>query len=306
MILAKERAESLLFNSLFGQKFHFLGIVHFMVPGIVFFIGIFTLLIHMTESLAYSMRLAGVRTKKIATALSFVTTTLLISRFSNLFQAPLLGAMVDMAILHPSANAVMQLESSFRIILLFAFLGSLIGAFLTPTMVNIFISAIQQFSIYGSVPKLFLNALKPRSIIHFFKAFKRPTISMRHRISLTPLPKGFLILNLVMTSIYAIGVLCSLLAGAMMPEFRSTALQLSGIVNGMATILMTLFVDPSGARITDQAINQERPEEDVRSTVFFLQLGKIIGTLILAQLLLHPMAKYILWVTKCISKGVSW
>jgi len=260
----------------------------------------------MTESLAYSMRLAGVRTKKIATALSFVTTTLLISRFSNLFQAPLLGAMVDTAILHPSANAVMQLEYSFRVILLFAFLGSLIGALLTPTMVKVFVCGIQQFSTYGSVPKLFLNALRPSSILHFFKTFKRPSLSMRHRIRLNTLPKGFLILNLVMTSIYAIGVLCSLLAGAMMPEFRSTALQLSGIVNGMATILMTLFVDPSGARITDQAINQERPEEDVRSTVFFLQLGKIIGTLILAQLLLHPMAKYIVWVTKCISKGVSW
>jgi hypothetical protein len=275
------------------------------MPKTVFFIALFTLIIHMTESLAYSMRLAGVRTKKIATALSFVTTTLLISRFSNLFQAPLLGAMVDMTVLHPSSDKLRLLELYFRFILGAAFLGSVLGAFLTPTLVQFFIKAIQRFSQYGSVPKLMFQIVKPSCWLHFIKTFKRPRLSMLKTISLKNLPKGFLILNFIMTSIYAIGVLCSLLAGAMMPQFRSTALQLSGIVNGMATILMTLFVDPAGARITDQAINRERPELDVRSAVFFLQAGKILGTLFLAQILLRPMSHYIVWVTTVISKGFT-
>jgi len=90
-----------------------------------------------------------------------------------------------------------------------------------------------------------------------------------------------------------------------MPEFRSTAIQLSGIVNGMATIMFTIFVDPPGARVTDQAVNQQRPVDDVRRVVFFLQTGKMLGILILAQLFLKPFAMYILWVTKIIKHWVS-
>ena len=59
----------------------------------------FTGLIHFSETLALSMRLAGVRTRQVATALSFLTTALLVSRMSNMLQAPFLGGMVDLAIL---------------------------------------------------------------------------------------------------------------------------------------------------------------------------------------------------------------
>ena len=70
----------------------------------VILVCIFTFIIHTTESLAYSMRLAGVRTKQVAIAMAFVTSTLLVSRLSNMFQAPLLGAMVDSSILMGDLN----------------------------------------------------------------------------------------------------------------------------------------------------------------------------------------------------------
>ena len=136
-------------------------------------------------------------------------------------------------------------------------------------------------------------------------SFRFPPLLSFRKISLSNLPKGFLIINVVVTSIYTIGVLCSLLAGAYLPEFRATAIQLSGIVNGIATVLFTLFVDPSGARITDQAVHNKRDQEDVRSVVFFLQLGKMIGTLFIAQLLFKPLAKYIMEVTIIISNSMS-
>jgi hypothetical protein len=69
--------------------------------------------------------------------------------------------------------------------------------------------------------------------------------------------------------------------------------------------MFTVFVDPPGARITDQAVNGTRPVEDVRSVVFFLQLGKMFGTLVLAQLLIRPMAKYIIFVTHLVAHTVS-
>jgi len=265
----------------------------------------FTGLIHTTESLAYGMRLAGIRTKQIAIAMAFVTSTLLVSRLSNMFQAPLLGAMVDTTILVNTQESILLLENNFRVIIFCGFLGAFLGALLTPTAVALFQKAIINFQETGSIPRVIFRGLKPKNIIKIFRLAKFPRVAALKTLSLTDVPKGFLVANVIVTSIYVIGVLCALLAGAMLPEFRSTALQLSGIVNGMATILFTIFVDPPGARVTDQAVNGKRSENDVRSVVFFLQLGKMLGILIFAQVLLRPLSYYIVWVTEIIKLWVS-
>ncbi len=260
----------------------------------------FTFIIHVAESLAYCMRLAGVRTKQIAIAMAFVTSTLLISRLSNMFQAPLLGASVDSAIKSGSVLALDSLEVHFRMVIFCAFLGSLVGAFLGPTFVRLFSLAIKNFLKNGSVPKLMLRLFLPRTWKIIAQNFQMPSLRMFDNISLKRLPKQFLVINIVVTSIYTIGVLCSLYAGAHLPHLRATASQLSGIVNGMATILFTMFVDPSGARITDQATHGVRPEADVKSVVFFLQAGRLLGTLIISQIFFKPFALYIMWVTKAL------
>ena len=111
------------------------------------------------------------------------------------------------------------------------------------------------------------------------------------------MPQGFLWLNLFVVSIYAIGVLSSLYAGALVPEFRITASQLSAIVNGIATILLVTLVDPTCAYITDQAVRGKRKEVDVRTMVFYIILGRVVGTLIISQLIFVPAAYYIKSVT---------
>jgi hypothetical protein len=267
----------------------------------VYIVCFFTFIIHMTESLAYSMRLAGVRSRQIAIAMAFVTSTLLISRLSNMFQAPLLGAMVDFSILNGSPGTLVHLESQFRLIIFAAFCGATMGGLLTPTMARLFQFAINRFLRVGSVPRVVGYALKPTSLVKIVKQIQFPKLSMLKSISLSGIPLQFLVINVLVTSVYCIGVLCSLLAGAYNPEFRSTAIQLSGIINGMATIMFALFVDPSGARVTDQAVNGNRPESDVRSVVFFLQLGKMVGTLVIAQLLFVPLTRYIMIVTQWIT-----
>ena len=276
-----------------------------MLHPTILLICAFTFVIHMTESLAYSMRLAGVRTRQIAIAMAFVTSTLLVSRLSNMFQAPLLGTLVDLTILDGSEAALTLLESQFRIVIFSAFCGAFCGMFLTPTAVRLFKKAINRFKHHGSVPRLALSALAPRTFWKILKEFRVPKLSMLKGLTLQGIPKGFLFFNVFVTSIYAIGVLCSLLAGAYVPEFRSTAIQLSGIVNGMATIMFTIFVDPQGARITDQAVNGVLSEDHVRSVVVCMQFGKMVGTLIVAQLLFKPLARYIMFVTELLSQTVA-
>jgi hypothetical protein len=115
------------------------------------------------------------------------------------------------------------------------------------------------------------------------------------------IPKLFLILNVLMVSIYCVGVLASLLAAAILPEYRATASQLSGIVNGMATIMLALLVDPTSAHITDQAVRGKRDINDVRTVVFFLLCGRLLGSMLLAQLMLAPAANYIVFATQWVA-----
>ena len=55
---------------------------------LIIIIFIFTAIVHATEAITYGCHLSGVRTKQVATALSFVKTTLLISRLAYMIQAP--------------------------------------------------------------------------------------------------------------------------------------------------------------------------------------------------------------------------
>jgi len=255
---------------------------------------IFTGIIHFAECTASSLRLAGVRTKSIATSLAFVNATLLVTRLSNMLQAPFLGGMVDSAILKGDVSA---LVGNFRFIIFAAFIGNLCAAAMTPFSVSVFVKAIDRFEKVGSVPKLIIAAFKPKNMKAIFRRARLPGKESFMNLSLKGMPQMFLWLNLLMVSIYAIGVLSALFAGAMVPEYRVTATQLSAIVNGLATILLTLMVDPTCAFITDQAIKGKRPESDVRAMVFYIILGRVVGTLILSQLLFLPAAEYIKSVT---------
>ncbi|MFH1387585.1 MAG: lipid II flippase Amj family protein [bacterium] len=251
---------------------------------------VLTAIIHFTETAASSLRLAGVRTKQIATSLSFVNATLLITRTANMLQAPFLGGFVDHAILtgHPDA-----LIGSFRSVIFAAFIGNALGALMTPFFVAVFTKAIFRFEKGGSVPRLIGAAFKPKNMMAIFSKFRLPTKKSFINLTLQGIPRGFLWTNLIVVSIYAIGVLSSLYAGALVPEFRITASQLSAIVNGIATILLVSLVDPTCAYITDQAIRGKRQEADVRAMVFYIIMGRVVGTLILSQLLFLPAAEYI-------------
>ena len=246
--------------------------------------------IHLFETLASSMRLAGVRTKQVATSLSFVNAAFLIARMSNMLQAPLLGGMVDYAIMTKNPEVLIH---NFRLVIFAAFIGNSVGALLIPYFVNIFTEGIFVFEKVGSVPKLILEAGRPRNLRKIFGRFRLPDAGSFRNLSLKNIPLTFLFLNLFMVSIYAIGVLSSLYAGAQVPEFRTTASQLSGIVNGIATVLLALMVDPTAAYITDKAVRGKRDPNDVRTVVFYIVLGRIVGTLILSQMLFWPASEYI-------------
>jgi hypothetical protein len=260
----------------------------------ILIIAFFTFIIHFAEISALSIRLAGIRTKQIATSISFVNISFLIARLSNMFQAPLLGIMVDNAIRNQQTQF---LVGNFRLLILAAFLGNLVGAFFLPSSSRIMEKALLFFQKHGSMHVFLGEFYKPQKIKKLFQMIHLPHFPKELGKAYQRLPKPFLYLNGLMVAIYAVGVLASLYAGAMLPELRTTAAQLSGIVNGLATILLALLVDPTGAHLTDQVVHGLRTEDDAKAMIFFLAIGRIIATLLIAQLIFLPAASYIMLVT---------
>ncbi|AEE97077.1 lipid II flippase Amj family protein [Mahella australiensis] len=257
---------------------------------------ILTMIIHSIDTLSYSTRIAGIRTKRLAVALSLFNIIVLVSRTSNMIQAPLVGSIVDHAIKYGSSGVL----EDFRLIIFSATIGSIVGAIVIPTFINIFSYAINRLEIAGSVPNLLVQTLSIKTLKRVKKSITIPKPQYLHEFRHSGIPINLILYHTIITSIYTVGVLASVYSGTIIPEYRLTASQLSGIINGIATILYAVVVDPTAAMITDQTLQGKRPYKDVNFMVTLLVLGKIGGTL-LGQLIFLPAVDVIVAITKFIA-----
>lgn len=261
-------------------------------------VAVLTAVIHMINTLIYSVRVAGVSTGRLATALSMFNVIFLLSSTANMIQGPLLATIVESAIKkggqHVPGQAYQEqlgiLSLDIRLVILSATLGTLVGALLIPSFVKIFIRAIAVFGQVGSVPRMFLMIVfTPRKFIELSGTVLPGPLSSGAGVKYTGIPRVLLISNVVVTGIFTTGVLSALYAGALYPDYRVAATLMASIVNGVAQVLFATVVDPTAARITDQALQGERAEGDVRRMAYYLAATRLAGTL-LAQLIFIPAA----------------
>lgn len=282
---------------------------------------VLTAVIHLINTLIYSVRPAGVITKRLATAYSLFNVIFLIAQTSNMLQAPLLGSIIDLAIKRGTEAAgtavnyvntpayqqeLLILDHEIRIIILGATIGTLVGAFFIPAFITFFVRGINLFDQVKSVPKMMgMILLSPLKVGKAMKGTVRIPNRQFFKQAITEkltIPRKFLVLNIIITGIYTTSVLSSMYACALYPDFRTTASMLSGIINGIATILFATVVDPTAASITDQALRGERPEKDVKQMSFYLGITRLLGT-VLAQLIFIPAAYIIMYVAQIIAQG---
>jgi hypothetical protein len=106
---------------------------------------------------------------------------------------------------------------------------------------------------------------------------------------------GVLLANCLAQALITVGVLASLYAGYLNPEFRVTASQLSAVINGFATILLFALIDPQLSVMTDDVVEGRVSEPLFRRTIVWISLSRLAGTL-LAQALLLPGALAVAWI----------
>lgn len=261
------------------------------------YISLFIFIIHSIETLAYAVRLSGARVKMIASALSLFNIMVMISRLANMMQQPFTGSLIDTA---PINQALELVEMQFRFLIGASTIGTIFGILLLPTFIALFSRAIIHLSEEkGSVPSLFKRLFSllyiKRSIAHF----SLPKFSYLRGTKVKDIPIRLFLVNMLITAIYTIGVLAALYAALIVPERASTAIMASGLINGIATILLVIFVDPKVSVVADDVVNQRGSYQYLKNISIMMVISRLIGTL-LAQLLFIPGAKYIAWFTKFI------
>lgn len=269
-----------------------------IITSKVLIASLFLLIITMIETLAYSTRISGARVKLIATALSLFSTLVIISRFSTMIQQPLTAKLIAEA---PKINKLNYIEDQYRILIFVTSIGVLFGILLFPTFINIFSRAIVQLSNErGSLWTLFLKQFNLTGFKKVFHCIQLPKLSYLKGITLNTIPKRLFIFNVVISAIFTIGVLSSIYASMLVPkDYSQAALLSSGIINGIATILLTLFIDPKASVLADRVMKKQIDYIYLKSYSLTMISSKFFGT-ILAQLLFIPAAYYVAWFAEWI------
>ena len=191
-----------------------------------------------------------------------------------------------------------SLLSDFRWLLLSATFATIAGAFLIPTFQRIFSRAVRHFQINRSIPQLLMRGLFKGGLAHLKDVASLPVTAnvtkMRVGHGISP---WVVLLNAAAVALWTIGVFASLYAGYLNPELRVTSSTLSSVVNGVATILMFVFIDPHMSVMTDDVVEGKVTEPEFRKAIVWLVGSRVAGTL-LAQALLVPSASAIAFIAR--------
>jgi hypothetical protein len=254
-----------------------------------------TFVIHLIGTLAYAARIAGVRTRRIAVSFSLFNILILVSRTSNSFQGPFLAKRIESNIAGGVSHGLL---ADFRWMLWSATLATILGAILIPTFQRIFSRAVLHFQANRSVPRLLLHIFIKGGLAQL-----KNVASMPAAANLTQIRSGrvispwVIVLNVLAIALWTTGVFASLYAGYLNPALRVTSSTLSAVINGTATIMMFVFIDPQMSVMTDDVVEGRATESHFRRVVVWLVGSRLAGTL-LAQLILVPAATLIVCVAQ--------
>jgi Alternate to MurJ len=255
-----------------------------------------TAVIHLIGTLAYAARIAGVRTGHIATALTLFNILILVSRTSNSFQAPFLAKRIETSLLASGTTHF----SDFQWILGSAALATALGAFLVPSAQRVLSRAVDILQAHRSIFRLVAHGIHPRRLLLARRYVAFPALANFGALSTRGgLSWGFLALNTLAVALWTVGVFAALYAGALEPELRVTCSNLSAIINGVATIIMFLLLDPQLSLLTDDVVRHRAGQGSFRAAVTSLVGARLAGVF-LAQLLLLPSALFIVHVARLI------
>lgn len=206
-------------------------------------------IIHFLEYSSYYCRIAGLETGAKVLSYSYQQMFFVGTRFFFIALMPLIGYIVDTKIASESYLKMLHL--------------SMLAA-----GIAYFVSFICRNQIIKIVKKKIGNTSQSLS------QFNPLNISnvLTH--------KKLIFLSSIVFCCYSLGVFLAFYFALEYYEYRAMISQFSGVVNGIATVLLTFIVEPILAR----EIDKDNP--DAINMVFSLLLGRFIGVAILSHLII--------------------
>ncbi|GAB2879562.1 lipid II flippase Amj family protein [Paraburkholderia jirisanensis] len=256
-----------------------------------------TFVIHVVATLAYAVRIAGVRTRRIAVSFSLFGIIALVSRTANSLQGPFIAKRVELDIARHMGSGLL---TDFRLFLLSATVASIAGAFLIPTFQRYFSRAVEHFQAKRSVPRLLLHIFSRGGINYLRIGARLPSPQNVTQLATgAGVSRTVIALNVAAMAIWTVGVFASLYAGYLKPELRVTCANLSSVINGFATVVLAVVIDPQVSMMTDDVIEGRISENAFRRAITTLAGARVLGTLC-AQAMLLPAAFIIVRVAELI------
>lgn len=244
-------------------------------------------------TLAYAVRLVGVKTGRVAVSFALFNILALVSRTANTLQVPLLTKYVEK---NPFSESLIGL---FNLIILTAVIAAIIGAFMIPFFQRLFYKAVEAFSINRSISKVVLHSFSKSGVRYIKESMRIPSRLNFGVFNFRTLPFKLMFLNTIAVALLTVGALAPIYAGSLEPELRATCITLSAILNGFAVIVMAVFIDPHLSIMTDDVIDGKCSMAEFNNCVAGMVITKVIGTA-LSFAVLVPSAYLIVKVAKFI------
>ncbi|AUJ26949.1 hypothetical protein A21D_03915 [Virgibacillus dokdonensis] len=214
-----------------------------------------------------------------------------------MMQQPFTGSLIDTA---PPAYGLQMVEEQYRILIAASTADTVAGIIVFPTFIALFSRAVIHLANEkGSIPALIKKGFSMEFFMRGWKHFRLPKRTDIKEIRFSDIPMKLFLMNMIITAIYTIGVLATLYASLLVPERAATAVMASGLINGIATILLVVFVDPKVSVLADDVVNNRGSYRTLKGVSLMMVTSRLFGTL-LAQVLFIPGAKYVAWFTKFI------
>lgn len=250
-----------------------------------------TALIFLLDTLAYSLRLVVYRNQQYNLTASTYNMISLMAKTVIVFQMPLLGVLLDVRI--GSGQSPMP---DFRLILAWAAVGVGFAILVLPWFIPVFTRVVNLIaatgSYWGAAKSILGRGINATEVLS-----RRSALPDKKDWEALWSQRGVLLLHSMVTAVYAVGLLSAYYAAFLYPSHRLTLAGFSGVINGFATIVMTLILEPRIAMTTDRALKGEADYSHLKGMVMALTVSKLGGVLA-AQALLVPGAYLILAVFK--------
>lgn len=225
------------------------------MKSLIFIIPILYAVIHMLEFMSYFSRIAGLITGYKLVSYSVQQMFFVITRFFFTALMPIMGFLVDNKI----ENHV--------------FLKMIHGSLFIASILYVVVFLCRKYIIFFVI-KIMQRRKKNIVIDNLYD------IKVNFSISTIVKYKKTISYSIIVFLCYGLGVFIAFYFSAIFYEYRVTISQLSGLINGLATLLLTFIIEPKLAEVFDES------DKNAIQILYAVLLGRFIAIAIFSHLVL--------------------